>query len=91
MPTVQSPSPVINQKSENPKVLRWAGGGLFVLGLVATFLAFTQRDVSDKVGMVLNAAVLLSLGYPILLYVQALQKIAALEQRLRDLEQRPET
>ena len=41
--------------------------------------------------MVLNAAVLLSLGYPMLLYVRALKKIAALEKRIGELEQRPQS
>jgi len=86
---VQQSTPIRNEKPENTKILRWAGGILFLLGLAATFLAFTQENVADKVSMVLNAAVLLSLGYPILLYVHALQKIAALEKRLRELEQRP--
>lgn len=88
MSNVQQSTPIIDEKTENPKVLRWAGGILFGLGLLAVFLAYVEDVSEEKISMVLNAAVLLSLGYPMLLHVRALQKIAMLEQRLRDLEQR---
>lgn len=88
---MSTPSPsIIDPKTEDPKTLGWAGGLLFALGLVACFLALVQgADATNKVNMVLYAAILLSLGYPMLLYVRALHKIVALEQRIRDLEQRP--
>ncbi len=82
---------VVDEKLENPRILGLAGDILFALGLAAAFLAFSRDVDADKAGMVLNAAVLLSLGYPMLLYVRALQKIAALEKRIRELEQRPTT
>mgnify|MGYP000372924888 CR=1 FL=1 len=81
--------PSIAAANENPKILGWAGGLLFALGLAAVFLAVIQDNPAAKVDMVLNATVLLSLGYPMLLYVRALTKIAALEQRIHDLEQQP--
>jgi len=87
MSNMQPSDSVINPGTENPQVLKWAGGLLFALGLIATFIAFTQKVDSEKISMVLYAAVLLSLGYPMLLYVQALRKIAVLEQRINELEQ----
>jgi len=89
MPNIKPSEPSLVEKPGGPKILAWAGGGLFFLGLAATFLAFTETVVADKVNMVLYAAVLLSLGYPLLLYAQALNKFADLEKRLRELEQRP--
>lgn len=80
--------PILNPKTENLKILGWAGGGLFALGLIAAFLAFIESDPGAKSSMVLNATILLSLGYPMLLHVQSLRKIATLEQRIRELEQR---
>jgi len=74
---------------ENPRVLGWAGGGLFALGLAAFFLTFVQDDINAKINMVLYAALLLALGYPMLLYVRAQARIAGLEERIRRLEQRP--
>lgn len=87
MSNTQQTVPVVDEKLENPKILGLAGGALFFLGLAAAFLAFIQDDTAAKVSMVLNAAILLSLGYPMLLYVRALQKIALLEKRLQELEQ----
>jgi hypothetical protein len=81
--------PTINVAAEHPRILGWAGGLLFALGLAAAFLAFIQHDTGAKVSMVLNATVLLSMGYPMLLYVRALTRIAELEQRIRNLEQSP--
>ncbi len=79
--------PTIAAANENPKILGWAGGLLFALGMAAVFLAFIQDNTAAKVDMVLNATVLLSLGYPMMLHVRALTKIAALEQRIHNLEQ----
>jgi hypothetical protein len=89
MTQLKQSKPTINEATENPKILGWAGGLLFALGMVAVFLAFTQDNNAEKVSMVLNATVLLSMGYPMLLYVRALTKIVALEQRIRNLEQPP--
>lgn len=81
----------VNEQLENPRILGLAGGVLFALGLVAFFLAFVQDDTAAKVSMVLNMAFLLALGYPMLLYVRSLNKIAALEKRIQELEKRPKT
>lgn len=89
MSSAKQSHPIVDEKLENPRILALAGGMLFALGLAAAFLAFVRDVNADKAGMVLNAAVLLSLGYPMLLYVRALQKIAALEKRISELEQRP--
>ena len=78
-------SNVIDKKNEDPKVLKMAGGLLFSLGLVAAALSkFTTTDPH----MTLYAAVLLSMGYPMLLYVKSLGKIAVLEERIIQLEKR---
>lgn len=90
MSNVRSTSPAVTDKTENPNVLRRAGGALFFLGLAAAVVAFVQQDIGSNLSLGLNAAGLLALGDPLLLYVQALQKIRALEHRLRQLEQRPE-
>jgi hypothetical protein len=78
--------PVVDEILENPKILRAAGSILFFLGFAAAFLAYTQDVSAGKVNMVLNAAILLALGYPMLLYIRALQKIALLEKRIKELE-----
>jgi hypothetical protein len=72
---------------ENPRVLGWAGGALFALGLAAFFLTFVQDDINAKINMVLYAALLLALGYPMLLYVRTQARVAGLEERIRRLEQ----
>ncbi len=78
--------PIVNEKLENPRILRLAGGLLFFLGIAGWLLVYSQSNSSDPIRMVLNAALLLALGYPLLLYVRALEKIAVLEQRIRALE-----
>lgn len=80
--------PAAAETGENPRILGLAGSLLFSLGLVAAFLVFVQDASADRVRMVLNAAILLSLGFPTLMYARALRKIAALEQRIAALEQR---
>jgi hypothetical protein len=75
---------------ENPRVLGWAGGGLFALGLAAFFLTFVQDDINAKINMVLYAALLLALGYPMLLYVRTQARVADLEERIRRLERAAE-
>lgn len=87
MSSAREPDPVVDERSENPRILGVAGGLLFALGLAAAFLAFAREEDANRIGMVLNAAILLSLGYPMLLYVRALKKIATLDQRIRQLEQ----
>jgi hypothetical protein len=71
---------------EDLRVLRWAGGALFALGLAAFFLTFVQDDMGARINMVLYAALLLALGYPMLLYVRAQARVAGLEERIRRLE-----
>lgn len=88
MANPEQSAPIVDEKIENPRMLGLAGGLLFGLGMIAVFLAYIQDDQAAKISMVLNAAVLLSLGYPALLYVRALNKIMLLEQRLRALEDR---
>ncbi|NUM79491.1 hypothetical protein HUU42_01695 [bacterium] len=74
---------VVDPKTENPKTLKIAAGVLFALGLIASLLFYVQ-DNTNK--MILYAAFFLSLGYPGLNYARALEKIARLEKRVRDLE-----
>lgn len=88
MSTTKPAEPILNPKTENLKILGWAGSGLFALGLIAAFLAFIENEIGTKIGMVLNATILLALGYPMLLHVQSLRKIALLEERIRELEKR---
>ena len=76
-------------KFDNTKALRLAGGMLFTLGLAGFFLSYFSNDVSaDRIRMVLSTALLLSLGYPALLYVRSLKQIETLEQRVSELEKR---
>jgi hypothetical protein len=71
------------------RVLSWAGGGLFALGMLAFLMAWVRHDAApETVRMVLSAAVLLSLGYPAMLHVGALRKIAALEARVAEMEKK---
>lgn len=71
---------------DNTKVLGLAGAGLFFLGLGAAILGLQMEDLERKVTMALSAAVLLSMGYPALMYVKAAQKIELLEKRIDELE-----
>jgi ABC-type sugar transport system permease subunit len=89
MSSTNTPTPIVDEKTENPTTLGYAGSLLFALGLIAVFIAYFGGGV-DRISMVLYATVLLSMGYPMLLYVRALKKIAALEQRLAALEHRAE-
>jgi uncharacterized protein involved in exopolysaccharide biosynthesis len=77
---------VVGGLADNPRIIAFAGGLLFFLGLVAAFLAWATDDSDRKVTLVLSTAVLMSMGYPALLYVRALQKIATLERRIQALE-----
>ncbi len=81
---------VIDPKTENLTVLKLAGGTLFFLGLLSFAMAkFAHPDLSlEKVNMVLYTTVLLSMGYPALLYVRSLSKISLLEKRIEELEKK---
>ena len=79
-------SNVIDKKNEDPKVFKIVGGLLFSLGLIAA--ALSRFSTTTDPHMTLYAAVLLSMGYPVLLYVKSLNKIALLEERIIQLEKR---
>jgi len=83
-----APKSVVDDKVDNTKRLGLAGGLLFFLGLAAAFMAWFTGDLESKVKMAVSAAVLLSMGYPALLYVRMLRKVAALEKRIDDLQKR---
>ena len=77
-----------SKMASNPKNLALAGGVLFLLGILAALGGFFIKDAAaDRINMALAAAVLLSFGYPLLLYVGSLKKIAELEKRIAELEQ----
>jgi hypothetical protein len=81
------PADSFSKLTTNPKLLGLAGGILFVLGMLAALGGFLIKDTdSDRIGMVLAAAILLSFGYPLLLYVGSLKKIAQMEKRIAELE-----
>jgi hypothetical protein len=84
------PTDPFTKMATNPKILGLAGGVLFCGGILASVLAgFSIKDVNaDRINMVLSAAVLLSFGYPLSLYVQSLKKIGELEKRITELEQK---
>ena len=83
------PTDPFTKMAANPKILGLAGGGLFFLGILAAIGGFFIKDVSaDRMNMVFSAAVLLSFGYPLLLYVGSLKKIGELEERIAELEQK---
>lgn len=83
------PTDPFTKVAANPKILGLAGGFLFFLGIVAALGGFLSKDVNaDRINMVLGAAVLLSFGYPLLLYVGSLKKIGELEKRMAELEQK---
>ena len=83
------PTDLFSKMAANPRILGLAGGVLFFLGIMASLGGFFIKDVSaDRINMVLSAAVLLSFGYPLLLYVGSIKKIGELEKRIAELEQK---
>ena len=80
--------PVTEEKVVNLKALRLAGGVLFTLGFLAYLVVIFQPASLELLKMVLYAGLLVALGYPTLLYVRALEKIAQLEKRLQELEKK---
>jgi hypothetical protein len=74
---------------ENPSLLGLAGGFLFAMGIFAALLGLVESGVTEsRLRLALAAAVLLSLGYPLLLYVGTLRKLRAVIERLEELERR---
>jgi hypothetical protein len=72
---------------ENLKILGIAGGTLFALGLLSFGLVYTYDECSTQaIRIAGGVGVLVGMGYPMLLYVGTLKKIAALEARLKALE-----
>lgn len=67
------------------KILLWSGALLFHVGMIGALIAtFAPKD-SDK-SLWGQSAFLIALGCPLVYYVQALARIAVLEQRIAALE-----
>lgn len=79
-------SGVVQNFGNNPRLLITSGAILFFLGLAGFATSLVEADPEKKIGSVLATALLLTLGYPLLLVGGIARRIATLEERIAKLE-----
>lgn len=78
----------IERLVNNEKLLGVSGGFLFFLGLISWFMAMAENGVTDgRLKATLSSVILLSMGYPMLLYVGLLKRLKTTEDRIKKLEE----
>ncbi|MBU6174015.1 MAG: hypothetical protein KGQ60_09435 [Planctomycetes bacterium] len=75
--------------TNDPKILAISGSLLFFLGMLSFLFGYWMKNENpDKVNLAFGTALLLSMGYPLMLYVGSIRRIDELEKRLLELEKK---
>jgi hypothetical protein len=78
----------LERLAKNQKLLGGSALFMFFLGLISWFMAMADNGITDgRMKATLSSVILLSMGYPMLLYVGLQKKLKTTEDRLKNLEE----